>query len=236
MFITLLGLHVYFASSQVEDYVRCLRGIEDTVSDPQARLATWRFDNTTSGFICDFEGVSCWGRRENRVLGLDLRDAKLSGNKIPEALKYCGKSIQRLDLASDSFTSKIPREICTWMPFLVSIDLSSNKLSGHIPPTIVNCSYLNELVLSNNQLSGSIPSEFGSLNRLKKFSVANNRLSGTIPEIFNGFDREGFEGNSKKNVIIIVAAGVAGVGRSNKFVKLFIKHLTLVINQHSSCY
>ena len=82
----------------------------------------------------------------------------------------------------------------------------------------------------------SIPSEFGSLNRLKKFSVANNRLSGTIPEIFNGFDREGFEGNSKKNVIIIVAAGVAGVGRSNKFVKLFIKHLTLVINQHSSCY
>ncbi|CAJ1946881.1 unnamed protein product [Sphenostylis stenocarpa] len=224
----LLGFHAFLASAQVEDDVRCLRGIKEAVSDTQGHLDTWRFDNTTVGFICDFVGVSCWNQRENRVLGLDLEQFKLSG-RIPEALKYCGKSIQRLDLASNSFSSEIPYEICNWMPFLVSIDLSGNQLSGPIPPTLGNCSYLNELVLSDNQLSGLIPFEFGSLGRLKKFSVANNRLTGTIPEFFHGFDREGFEGNSglcgaplgskcggmsKKNLAIIIAAGVFGAAAS----------------------
>ncbi|KAK7316380.1 hypothetical protein VNO77_35384 [Canavalia gladiata] len=219
---------VFFVSSQVEDNVRCLRGIKNTLEDPQGRLATWRFDNTTVGFICDFVGVSCWNQRENRVLGLELRDMKLSG-RIPEDLKYCGKSLQRLDLGSNSLSSEIPPEICSWMPFLVFMDLSANDLSGPIPPTLVNCSYLNELVLSNNQLSGSIPYEFGSLGRLKRFSVANNKLSGTIPSFFSGYDKEDFEGNSglcggplgskcgglsKKNLAIIIAAGVFGAAAS----------------------
>ncbi|TKY50328.1 inactive receptor kinase [Spatholobus suberectus] len=228
LLLTLLGFHSFFASSQGEDNVRCLKGIKDSLQDPQDKLFTWRFDNTTVGFICDFVGVTCWNQRENRVLGLELRELNLSG-RIPESLKYCGKSIQRLDLGSNSFSSEIPPEICSWMPFLVSIDLSGNDLSGHIPPTIANCSYLNELVLSDNQLSGPIPFELGGLGRLKKFSVTNNRLSGTIPGFFNGFDREGFEGNSglcggplgskcgglsKKNLAIIVAAGVFGAAAS----------------------
>uniref|UniRef100_A0A368UHB2 Leucine-rich repeat-containing N-terminal plant-type domain-containing protein n=1 Tax=Glycine max TaxID=3847 RepID=A0A368UHB2_SOYBN len=230
LLLILLGFHfhVFFVSSQVEGDVRCLKGIKETLSDPLNRLSDWRFDNTTIGFICKFAGVSCWNDRENRVLSLTLRDFKLSG-KIPEALKHCGKNIQKLDLASNSFSLEIPREICSWMPFLVSLDLSSNQLSGFIPPTIEKCSYLNELVLSNNQLSGSIPFEFGSLGRLRKFSVANNRLSGTISEFFNRFDREGFEGNSglcggplggkcggmsKKNLAIIIAAGVFGAAAS----------------------
>nr|KYP46186.1 putative inactive receptor kinase At1g27190 family [Cajanus cajan] len=222
------NLFFFFASSQVDDDVKCLRGIKDSLHDPDGRLTSWRFDNTTVGFICDFVGVSCWNLRENRVLGLQLREFGLSG-RIPESLKFCGKNLQKLDLATNSFSPEIPPEICTWMPFLVSIDLSGNQLSGPIPPTIVNCSYLNDLVLSDNQLSGSIPYEFGSLGRLRKFSVANNRLSGTIPDFFNGFDREGFEGNSdlcggplgskcggmsKKNLAIIIAAGVFGAAAS----------------------
>ncbi|KAL9323405.1 hypothetical protein ACSQ67_008262 [Phaseolus vulgaris] len=229
LILTLLGFHVFLGSSQVEeDDVKCLRGIKEALSDPQGHLDLWRFENTTVGFICDFVGVTCWNQRENRVLSLDFQDFKLSG-RIPEAMKYCGKSLQRLNLASNTFSSEIPHEICTWMPFLVSLDLSGNQLSGSIPPTLANCSYLNELMLSDNQLSGSIPFELGSLSRLKKFSVANNRLSGTIPEFFHGFEREGFEGNSglcggplgskcggmsKKNLAIIIAAGVFGAAAS----------------------
>lgn len=153
---------------------------------------------------------------------------KLSG-RIPESLKFCGKSIQRLDLGSNSFTSQIPPEICTWMPFLVLMDLSGNDLTGNIPPTLANCSYLNQLVLSDNKLSGSIPYELGTLSRLKKFSVANNDLSGTIPGFFNTSNGEDFEGNSglcggplgskcggmsKKNLAIIIAAGVFGAAAS----------------------
>ncbi|KAK7266252.1 hypothetical protein RIF29_18894 [Crotalaria pallida] len=224
----LLSFFLLFVSSQDEDNVRCLKGIKNTLHDPDNRLATWHFENTTIGFICDFVGVSCWNQRENRVLGLTLRDMKLSG-RIPDSLKYCGKSIQSLDLGANLLTSEIPVEICSWMPFLVNLDLSQNQLSGIIPPTIENCSYLNELVLSDNDLSGSIPYELGGLSRLKKFSVANNHLSGTVPSFLNGYGREDFQGNdglcggplgskcgglSKKNLAIIIAAGVFGAAAS----------------------
>ncbi|XP_057738086.1 inactive LRR receptor-like serine/threonine-protein kinase BIR2 [Arachis stenosperma] len=216
-------------SSQVteEDDVKCLKGIKDTLQDPQGRLATWRFRNTTVGFICDFVGVTCWNLKENRVLALDLQGMKLSG-QIPSSLKFCGKNIQKLDLGSNSLSSNIPPEICTWMQFLVSLDLSDNQLTGSIPPTLANCTYLNELVLNDNELSGTIPYQLGSLTRLKKLSVANNRLSGTVPSFFNGFDKDGFDGNddlcggplgncggmSKRNLAIIVAAGVFGAAAS----------------------
>ncbi|CAL0298994.1 unnamed protein product [Lupinus luteus] len=229
LFFSFITFWVLLVSSQYEeDYVGCLKGIKNTLQDPQNNLKSWRFDNTTVGVICDFNGVSCWNQRENRVLGLNLRGLELSG-MIPDSLKYCGKSLQRLDLGSNSLTSVIPSEICSWMPFLVSLDLSDNKLSGEIPPTIQNCSYLNELMLENNDLSGSIPYEFGGLSRLKKFSVANNKLSGTIPSFFSGYDKEDFDGNdglcggplgskcgglSKKNLAIIIAAGVFGAAAS----------------------
>lgn len=60
-----------------------------------------------------------------------------------------------------------------------------------------------------------------TLGRLKKFSVANNDWRGTIPLFFDGFDEASFAGNdlcgeplgkcgglSKKNLAIIIAAGV----------------------------
>ncbi|XP_004489358.1 inactive LRR receptor-like serine/threonine-protein kinase BIR2 [Cicer arietinum] len=229
LFLTLFTIWVSFTSSQVEeDNVRCLKGIKQTLVDSENRLSTWRFDNTTVGFICDFVGVTCWNLRENRVLGLELQGMKLSG-MIPEALKYCGQSLQKLDLGSNSLSSVIPTQICSWMPFLVTMDLSDNNLEGSIPSTIVNCSYLNELMLSDNNFVGNIPYEFGSLTRLHKFSVANNKLSGNIPSFFDGFDKESFDGNSglcggplgskcggmsKKNLAIIIAAGVFGAAGS----------------------
>ncbi|CAL0321768.1 unnamed protein product [Lupinus luteus] len=223
--LSLITFWVLFVSSQEEeDTVRCLIGIKNTLHDPKNRLSSWQFKNRTVGFICDFVGVSCWNQRENRVLRLDFRNMGLSGG-IPDSLKYCGKSLQSLNFGSNSLTSEIPSEMCNWMPFLVSLDLSGNKLSGNIPPTIDQCFYLNVLMLENNDLSGSIPSEFDDLIRLKKFSVANNRLSGAIPALFDDFDKGGFDGNvglcggplgskcgglSKKNLAIIVAAGVFG--------------------------
>ncbi|KAI4351545.1 hypothetical protein L6164_005902 [Bauhinia variegata] len=216
-----------FAASQAEDDVRCLRELKESLKDPQGKLHSWRFDNTTVGFICEFVGVSCWNPQENRIINLELREMELSG-QVPESLKYC-KNLQKLDLGSNDLSGTIPSEICSWLPFLTQLDLSENGLSGTIPPTLVNCTYLNELILSNNQLSGTIPYEFASLSRLKRFSVANNHLSGTIPSFLDGFAKEDFTGNSdlcggplgskcgglsKKNLAIIIAAGVFGAAAS----------------------
>ncbi|KAJ4707546.1 Inactive receptor kinase [Melia azedarach] len=182
--------------------MKCLEGVKNSLHDPQGKLSSWSFENSSVGFICKFVGVSCWNDKENRILNLELREMKLSG-EVPEALQYCG-SMQKLDL-------------------------SANALSGPIPPDLGNCTYLNTLILSNNYLTGPIPDQLSDLGRLKKFSVANNDLTGTILSFFNRFEKSDFAGNSelcggplgsncgglsKRNLAIIIAAGVFGAAAS----------------------
>ncbi|XP_042498807.1 probable inactive receptor kinase At1g27190 [Macadamia integrifolia] len=210
-------------SVALEDDVKCLKGVKGSLSDPLGKLSSWDFSNTSIGYICKFVGVSCWNERENRLIGLSLPTMTLSG-QIPESLQYC-QSLQTLDLSGNSLTGSISSDFCTWLPYLVSLDLSSNDLSGPIPSKLVKCQYLNTLILNDNHLKGSIPYELSGLSRLKKLSVANNYLSGSIPSFLSNFDPAGFDGNSglcgsplgnkcgglsKKNLIIIVAAGIFG--------------------------
>ena len=206
-------------SAVTEDDMRCLEGVKNSLKDPDGKLSSWTFNNNSVGFICKFVGVTCWNERENRLLSLQLREMKLSG-QIHQSLEYC-QSLQTLNLSANQFSGKIPPEICTWLPYLVTLDLSSNDLSGSIPPELSKCAYLNNLILSNNRLSGSIPNQ---LSDLKKFSVANNVLTGAIPSSFENHDKADFSGNSglcggplgkcgglsKKNLAIIIAAGVFG--------------------------
>ena len=59
----------------------------------------------------------------------------------------------------NKFTDKninFSSQICNWLPYLVSLDLSSNVLVGPIPPEIADCKFLNNLILSNKCLSDSI--------------------------------------------------------------------------------
>ncbi|CAJ1976578.1 unnamed protein product [Sphenostylis stenocarpa] len=61
------------------------------------------------------------------------------------------------------------------------IDLSSNHLSGEIPQTLTELSYLVSLNLSWNQFTGVIPTKIGALNQLESLDLSNNHLSGPIP-------------------------------------------------------
>ncbi|RID59959.1 hypothetical protein BRARA_F03149 [Brassica rapa] len=212
-----------------EDDIRCLRGIHTSLTDPHGVLKSWNFANTTVGFLCNFVGVSCWNNQENRVLNLELRDMSLSG-QIPDSLRFCG-SLQKLDLSNNRLTGTIPRQLCSWLPFLVSLDLSNNQLNGEIPPELAECRFVNSLVLSDNRLSGLIPVQLSSLGRLVTFSVSNNHLTGRIPSFFTSrsYSPDDFNGNkglcgrplsspcgglSKKNLAIIIAAGVFGAAAS----------------------
>jgi hypothetical protein len=214
------------SAAVTEDDVRCLKGLKSSLRDPLGRLSSWNFDNTSVGFLCKFVGVACWNDRENRIIGLELRDMKLSGS-LPESLKYCG-SLQTLDLSFNDLSGTIPQETCNWVPFLTILDLSNDGLYGSIPPELAKCQYLNSLMLSDNKLSGTLPYELSTLGRLNKFSVMNNDLSGGIPSSLNRFGKESFAGNdglcggplgkcgglSKKNLAIIIAAGVFGAAGS----------------------
>ncbi|KVI02471.1 Leucine-rich repeat-containing protein [Cynara cardunculus var. scolymus] len=205
-----------------EDDVECLRGVQRSIGGSGSELSTWNFANSTRGFICGFYGVTCWNDQENRLISLMLGDLGLPGS-VPSSLRLC-PSLQNLDLSGNNLTGSIPGEICSWLPYLVSLDLSNNELTGEIPANLGNCSFLNTVLLSGNKLSGNIPAEFSNLGRLKMFSVANNGLSGSIPSGLSNFDSSAFDGNdglcgnpltkcsglSKKNLAIIIAAGVLG--------------------------
>ncbi|KAH6791108.1 Leucine-rich repeat protein kinase family protein [Perilla frutescens var. frutescens] len=227
-FLSLLSLSLFLllaSLSSAEDDFNCLREVKSSLTDPDGKLNSWGFSNTTAGAICNFVGVSCWNDQENRVISLELRDFSLAG-VIPDSLRLC-HNLQTLNLAGNSLSGSIPPQICTWLPYLTTLDLSQNNLSGEIPSDLAKCSYLNNLILDNNKLYGSIPYQLSSLSRLKKFSVANNELSGSVPS-FNYRFEVNYAGNkglcggplgkcgglSKKNLAIIIAAGVFGAAAS----------------------
>jgi Leucine-rich repeat (LRR) protein len=81
--------------------------------------------------------------------------------------------VQTLNLATQKYTYILLTT--TYM------DLSSNALTGDIPPSIVQLSGLLYLYLSNNKLTGNIPSSLGNLSQLERLDFSCNNLTGEIP-------------------------------------------------------
>ncbi|KAL2249790.1 UNVERIFIED_CONTAM: hypothetical protein Sindi_2452700 [Sesamum indicum] len=71
------------------------------------------------------------------------------------------------------------------LPYLQTLDLSYNSLSGSIPVSLSNLTLLHRLSLSKNSFTGSIPLSLGELTRLQELYLDNNRLTGSIPASFN---------------------------------------------------
>jgi Leucine-rich repeat (LRR) protein len=93
---------------------------------------------------------------------------------------YSVEDTDSLDLSSDQLTGSIPPEIGN-LTNLTYLKLSENQLSGSIPSEIGNLTNLTYLYLYDNQLSGSIPSEIGNLTNLTRLWLDNNQLTGSIP-------------------------------------------------------
>ncbi|XP_074295965.1 putative inactive receptor kinase At1g27190 [Silene latifolia] len=193
-----------------DDDVRCLQGVKSALTDTNNRLTSWRFSDTSAGSICKLAGVGCWNEKEDRLLSLQLPSYSLAGT-LPPALQFC-RSLQILVLSDNRLTDLIPPQICEWLPYLVTLDLSDNLLSGPIPTQIGNCKFLNSLVLSGNRLSGQIPVELAGLDRLKKLDLGSNRLSGLVPSGLARFGSGGFGGNDGLcgNVVGVKCGGFGG--------------------------
>ncbi|URD86445.1 CAAX protease self-immunity [Musa troglodytarum] len=219
--------HSGIRGAAAEDDVRCLTGVKTSLD--RGHTLSWNFSNATVGFVCSFVGVSCWNLQENRVLALNLKAMSLAGS-VPSDLQYCSAATI-LDLSSNAISGPIPNELCSWLPYLVTLDLSNNNLTGGIPPTLSNCNFLNTLVLAGNQLRGTIPATLARLNRLSSLDLSSNQLYGSIPPpLGDKFDANSFDGNdglcghpvssrcgrshTRTNLIIIVAAGVFGAAAS----------------------
>ncbi|KAM3324818.1 hypothetical protein P3S67_005970 [Capsicum chacoense] len=62
------------------------------------------------------------------------------------------------------------------------INLYGNKLKGKVPPSLINCRYLEFLDLGNNELNDTFPSWLGGLPGLKILCFRSNKLHGPISD------------------------------------------------------
>ncbi|EEC80874.1 hypothetical protein OsI_23501 [Oryza sativa Indica Group] len=88
-----------------------------------------------------------------------------------------------LDLSSEGITGSIPPCIAN-LTFLTMLQLSNNSFHGSIPPELGLLNQLSYLNLSTNSLEGNIPSELSSCSQLKILDLSNNNLQGSIPSAF----------------------------------------------------
>ncbi|XP_076887888.1 putative inactive receptor kinase At5g10020 [Bidens hawaiensis] len=130
---------------------------------------------------------------------LRLSNAQLFG-PIPEELLESLMPLKEVDLSRNGFSGSIPKINST---SLITLNLSSNELSGSLPPSLGNCqivdlsnnllkddisvfetwtSPLQVLDLSSNQLTGNF-TNLSHFNGLISLNLGNNSLKGSIPSI-----------------------------------------------------
>lgn len=97
-------------------------------------------------------------------------------------------SVRALYLSSNGLTGEIPPAIGD-LPSMEVLFLHGNQLTGEIPPELGRLTNLKRLYLGSNQLTGRIPPQLGDLSRLEDLYLSGNRFSGSIPpEIGNLVD------------------------------------------------
>ena len=114
-------------------------------------------------------------------------------NLTTQKYTYFLQTTTYIDLSSNALTGDIPPSIVQ-LSGLLYLYLSNNKLTGNIPTSLGNLSQLERLDFSCNNLTGEIPSNLGSLSYLQVFNVSFNNLSGPIPTSgqFAGFSNTSY--------------------------------------------
>ncbi|WZZ59314.1 hypothetical protein YC2023_059421 [Brassica napus] len=67
------------------------------------------------------------------------------------------------------------------LPYLTSISLCANNLSGPLPTGLQNFKNLTVLGVEANQFSGPIPEELGNLTKLIRLHLTSNQFTGNLP-------------------------------------------------------
>ncbi|CBI18148.3 unnamed protein product, partial [Vitis vinifera] len=112
---------------------------------------------------------------------LDLHSNQLHG-QIPTPPQFSSY----VDYSNNSFNSSIPDDIGIYMSFALFFSLSKNNITGSIPRSICNATYLRVLDFSDNTLSGKIPSCLIENGNLAVLNLRRNKFSGAILWEFPG--------------------------------------------------
>ena len=111
------------------------------------------------------------------IVYLDLRSNMLQGSlPIPPL------STSYFFASNNNLTGKIPRMICN-VNSLQVLDISNNRLNGHIPQCLGPfSSFLSVLNMRNNCFQGSMPKTFIKGCTLMTLDFSRNKIQGKIPQ------------------------------------------------------
>ncbi|PKA46507.1 inactive leucine-rich repeat receptor-like protein kinase [Apostasia shenzhenica] len=149
-------------------------------------LSSWDFslDPCTSAFGPNFTcGLRCDAVSGDglfaRITDLSLDGAGYSGSLSP--LLWSLPFLQSLDLSNNRLSGPIPPPRTAGLPPLLRrLSLSRNSLSGDVP-CFHPAPSLQELYLDGNRFSGPIPSSLPS--SLRRLELQSNGLSGELPDL-----------------------------------------------------
>lgn len=111
---------------------------------------------------------------------IDLSHNTLTG-EIPTGVAGLGSLKIYLNLSHNLLSGPLPLELSK-MDMVLAVDISSNKLSGVLPPQLGSCVALEYLNLSHNRMEGHLPNSLGGLPYLGVLDLSSNELTGTLPE------------------------------------------------------
>ncbi|KAM3306474.1 hypothetical protein P3S67_013344 [Capsicum chacoense] len=111
---------------------------------------------------------------------LAIQDNQLMGS-VPLTVFNISR-IEVIAFTGNSLSGNLPNGLCNGLPILKGLHLSKNKLHGHMPTSLSNCSQLQILSLSYNEFDGPIHSEIGRLSKLQFLYLGFNHFKGEIPK------------------------------------------------------
>lgn len=121
------------------------------------------------------------------TIASDLLVLDVHANQLGGEIPTPPMQIAYLDYSSNEFNFSIPSNIGDYLSFAVFLSLSNNNMTGAIPASMCNASYLEVLDLSENALSGKIPGcLLEIMDYLAILNLGGNNISGLIPDTFRG--------------------------------------------------
>ncbi|XP_072952025.1 receptor-like protein EIX2 [Typha angustifolia] len=144
-------------------------------------LAHNNLSGTIAPSLVNFTAMTTLSRYEsNYLLDFVILLVVTKGQALEYYTDKMMSLLLSLDLSSNNLSGTIPQEI-GGLATLKNLNLSGNRLTGDIPETIGGLQSLESLDLSNNELYGEIPPTLSALTFLSYLNLSYNNLSGRIP-------------------------------------------------------
>ncbi|KAK7817604.1 receptor-like protein 56 [Quercus suber] len=117
---------------------------------------------------------------------IDFSHNVLSGS-LPSCFNL--QYVEHVLLQGNKLTGSLPKSIFN-SSFLLTLDIRDNNFLNDIPGEIVGLPNLRELLLSGNHFTGMIPKQLCQLKRIHLIDLSNNSFSGSIPHCLHNITFE----------------------------------------------